>query len=141
MKTAFRFHAVPALLIVFSLLVNALPARALSIRFDTIGFDARSDKPKSGDDEKLANFVRILKENPAIRKVRVEGHADSVESKADAVDLSVRRAQSVCDRLVAQGIDSNRLFVVGYGSSRPVATDATKEGRQNNRRVEFTVIE
>ncbi|HEX5035583.1 MAG TPA: OmpA family protein [bacterium] len=136
----FRTPAILALLTTFSLLA-ALPARALSIRFDTIGFDTRSEKPKTSDDEKLANFARILKENPAIHRVRVEGHTDSVESKSDAVDLSVRRAQAVCDRLVAQGIDADRLFVVGYGSSRPVATNATKEGRQNNRRVEFTVVE
>jgi outer membrane protein OmpA-like peptidoglycan-associated protein len=124
-----------------SSLLVALPAHALSIRYEAVRFDARSDEPKRSDDERIAVFLRVLKDNPAITRVRVEGHSDSVEAKDDAVGLSVRRAQAVCDRLVAEGIDEGRLFVVGYGASRPISTNDTKDGRKMNRRVEFTVVE
>jgi OOP family OmpA-OmpF porin len=71
--------------------------------------------------------------------VEVAGHTDSAGSDAYNLKLSARRAQSVVDFLVAQGIDRSRLSSVGYGEMRPVADNSTAEGRASNRRVEFRV--
>jgi OOP family OmpA-OmpF porin len=76
----------------------------------------------------------------ASMKVEVAGHTDSSGSDAYNLDLSARRAQSVVDFLISQGIDRSRLTAVGYGESRPVADNSTAEGRASNRRVEFRVL-
>ncbi|GAB5507250.1 MAG: OmpA family protein [Rhizobiaceae bacterium] len=77
----------------------------------------------------LAKFNRTL--------VDVYGHTDSTGDEGYNIDLSQRRALSVATYLNAQGIDSRRFFIQGYGESRPVATNATPEGRALNRRVEI----
>ena len=69
--------------------------------------------------------------------VDVYGHTDSTGDEGYNIDLSQRRALSVATYLNAQGIDSRRFFIQGYGESRPVATNATPEGRALNRRVEI----
>lgn len=70
-------------------------------------------------------------------KVEVAGHTDSIGSEAYNMDLSLRRAESVRDYMVTKGIPSDRLVIKGYGESRPVADNATEEGRFQNRRVEL----
>jgi OOP family OmpA-OmpF porin len=74
-------------------------------------------------------------------RVSVEGHTDSSGSDAYNQSLSERRAGSVKDYLVNKGVDAGRLTTVGYGESRPVADNATAEGRALNRRVELKVQE
>ena len=89
----------------------------------------------------LDAVVDIMKENPDIRKVRVEGHTDSKGSDAYNIKLSQRRSNSVRDYLISHGIEADRLVGVGYGETRPVATNDTAEGRAQNRRVEFTILD
>lgn len=72
--------------------------------------------------------------------VDVYGHTDSTGGDAHNLDLSQRRALAVATYLNAQGADGRRFSVVGYGSSRPVATNATAEGRAQNRRVEIELL-
>jgi OOP family OmpA-OmpF porin len=71
--------------------------------------------------------------------VSVEGHTDWVGSDAYNQGLSERRAESVRRYLVEHGVDESRLSTVGYGESRPVASNETREGRALNRRVELLV--
>ncbi len=71
--------------------------------------------------------------------VKVAGHTDSVGSTAYNQGLSERRAQSVVDFLVSQGVPANKLTTVGYGESQAVADNATDAGRAQNRRVELHV--
>lgn len=71
--------------------------------------------------------------------VSVEGHTDAVGSDAYNQRLSERRAESVRRYLVEHGIDESRLSTVGYGESRPIASNQTREGRALNRRVELIV--
>ena len=87
---------------------------------------------------KLDHAAQLMNDNPDI-KVSVEGHTDSVGSDAYNEELSKRRAKAVFDYLVRQGIDSSRLTPAGYGESRPAATNDTKEGRAQNRRVDLVV--
>lgn len=72
--------------------------------------------------------------------VRVEGHTDSVGSAAYNQTLSENRAQSVASYLVQHGVPSDRVAAVGYGLSRPIADNATVDGRARNRRVEMLII-
>jgi OOP family OmpA-OmpF porin len=71
--------------------------------------------------------------------VSVEGHTDWVGTDAYNQGLSERRANSVKRYLVEHGIDESRLSTVGYGESRPIASNETREGRALNRRVELLV--
>lgn len=72
-------------------------------------------------------------------EIKVQGHTDSVGSDAYNQGLSERRARSVADFLVAQGVPASKLSTEGFGESRPVADNATDAGRAQNRRVEIHV--
>jgi uncharacterized protein (TIGR03382 family) len=90
----------------------------------------------------LQQVGAVLRANPHITKVRVEGHTDSQGADAANQDLSQRRANSVRKRLIEQeGVEAGRLEAVGYGETKPVDTNNTAKGRENNRRVEFTILE
>lgn len=89
----------------------------------------------------LMEVSQVLKDNPDITKVMVEGHTDSRASDAFNLKLSDRRAKSVRKFLIEQGIDEKRLISKGFGEQNPVQTNDTEEGRAANRRVEFTILE
>ncbi|ACB94838.1 OmpA family protein [Beijerinckia indica] len=71
--------------------------------------------------------------------IEISGHTDSTGNEPFNLALSERRAKAVFDYLVAAGIPADKLSATGYGSSRPVASNDTEEGRAKNRRIEFTV--
>ena len=89
----------------------------------------------------LNAVTKTLKDNPKIKKVRVEGHTDSRAGQDINQPLSERRAAAVVKYLVKKGIDASRLESVGFGETRPIDTNDTDEGMQRNRRVEFTILE
>ena len=72
--------------------------------------------------------------------VEVGGHTDDIGDASYNQFLSEQRAQTVVDRLVAQGVDPERLIPVGYGETEPIADNGTSEGRALNRRIEFTLV-
>lgn len=82
-------------------------------------------------------IVATIKSRSAVRHVRVEGHTDSRGSDAYNQKLSERRANAVRSYLIAHGISEDKVDAVGMGETAPVADNATKEGRAQNRRVEF----
>ena len=71
--------------------------------------------------------------------IRVVGHTDSVGGRQSNQILSEERAQAVVDYLVSQGVDANQLIASGFGETKPIADNATEEGRAQNRRIEFVV--
>jgi outer membrane protein OmpA-like peptidoglycan-associated protein len=73
--------------------------------------------------------------------VRIEGHTDATGPDAYNQGLSQRRAKSVLNYLVGKGVASSRLQSVGLGESQPVASNATREGRALNRRVDFKFLQ
>lgn len=89
----------------------------------------------------LDEVAGIIKDNPGIKKVRVEGHTDNVGNRQTNLRLSRERAASVRQYLISQGVAANRLVAQGYGMSKPVDTNDTEEGRAKNRRVEFNIVE
>ena len=88
----------------------------------------------------LDEAVEILKERPDI-KVIIEGHTDWTGTEKYNQGLSERRAASVCNYLVEQGISQNNLETVGYGEADPVADNHTPEGQSMNRRVVFKILD
>lgn len=81
----------------------------------------------------------VLKNNPDLR-FEVQGHTDNGGGAAPNLVLSQKRADAVARQLVAMGVDSARLTTKGFGDTKPIADNATLEGRANNRRVEFVKL-
>ncbi|MGL5652948.1 MAG: OmpA family protein, partial [Vibrio sp.] len=89
---------------------------------------------------KLDKVVGYLNQYPQA-KVEVVGHTDSTASEAYNQKLSERRAQSVAKALETKGIEQSRITAKGEGELKPIATNKTAEGRQQNRRVELVIPE
>jgi outer membrane protein OmpA-like peptidoglycan-associated protein len=87
----------------------------------------------------LDRLSSLLKENASMR-IELSSHTDSKGTDEYNVKLSQMRAQSVVDYLKSKGINADRLVAKGYGESKPVATNETDEGRQLNRRTEFSIL-
>ena len=92
--------------------------------------------PESYDE--LNTVVKFLTENPEV-EIEVSGHTDNVGSDSYNMTLSQKRADAVKDYFVSKGISSSRLTSKGYGETKPIATNLTELGREQNRRVEFTI--
>ncbi|PPE72546.1 hypothetical protein C3942_17350, partial [Solimonas fluminis] len=88
----------------------------------------------------LNEVGETLKAYPTI-KVDLEGHTDSVGSDNYNLGLSERRANAVKTYLGGRGIPANRMNPVGYGETRPIDSNDTEAGREENRRVELKVLE
>ncbi len=105
-----------------------------------IFFALDSDELDPASISVLDALAQALEEHPEILRLRVEGHTDAQGSDDYNLDLSERRAKAVFDYLILKGISANRLGSKGFGESRPVADNATEEGRQKNRRVECVLL-
>lgn len=88
----------------------------------------------------LNKLVRIMKEYKDIHIV-ISGHTDEIGEPMRNLKLSEDRAKAVYDYLVSQGISQKRLYHTGFGSSKPLSTNKTAEGRKKNRRVEFYITD
>ena len=85
-------------------------------------------------------FRSVMEDNKQIEQVEVQGHTDITGSAAINRTLSKGRAESVRKYLVGKGIAKGRLSSKGFGPDVPIADNATPEGREMNRRVEFKII-
>lgn len=93
-------------------------------------------------DELLQQVSDVLREHPEIVRIEVQGHTDNRGSAAYNQGLSQRRAASVVKWLVGRGqIEDGKLVAKGYGFDQPIASNDTDDGRQQNRRVQFKIIE
>ena len=104
-----------------------------------IQFETGSNRIRSSSRAILGEVVTIMQENPTY-KLTIEGHTDSVGSSASNQTLSEKRASAVRFYLMNQGISGERLNAVGYGEEQPVASNQTKAGRRQNRRVALSVF-
>ncbi|MCO6500453.1 MAG: OmpA family protein [Vicingus serpentipes] len=135
--------------------------RTISLNNILYGFNKSTLRPESSVE--LDRLIVILKEQDKI-KIEISSHTDAsrdveaakrsfkrkglvytkeahdAKSKAYNQQLSQRRAQSVVDYLIKNGISKDRLVAKGYGEEKPIATNDTEEGRQLNRRTEFKVL-
>ncbi len=99
----------------------------------------------SGSDQIIPEFYNVLNSVALVLKeynrtiINVHGHTDSDGSDASNQKLSERRAVNVAEYLVKQGTNSRRYHVVGYGETRPIAPNNTRDGKAQNRRVEIEI--
>lgn len=87
----------------------------------------------------LNQLLQLLEKNSTL-KIQINGHTDNVGSEADNLVLSTNRAKAVKDFLIKNGIESKRLSHRGYGETKPIDSNNTTWGRQNNRRTEFVML-
>jgi outer membrane protein OmpA-like peptidoglycan-associated protein len=112
------------------------------IRFEgKIHFASASDAIQRRSAELLDGIAAVIKAHPEITRIRVEGHTDSRGGGAYNKALSERRARSVVRALAARGVPADSLVPEGFGLERPVAGNATPQGRAKNRRVELHVVD
>lgn len=112
--------------------------RGLLLNLDAVFFDVDRSTLRSQGKVKLQEFVKVIEQSPS-RMVYIEGHTDSIGDTDYNQKLSERRANSVREVFIAQGIDAGRLLAKGYGETRPIAKNSSSEGRQKNRRVEVLI--
>jgi outer membrane protein OmpA-like peptidoglycan-associated protein len=113
-------------------------ARGLIVSMPDVLFDSGQSTLRSSAREKLAKVAGVLLAYPDLRLV-VEGHTDAVGADDYNQRLSERRAESVQSYLRQQGIADDTIVARGFGESRPVVSNDSAEGRQQNRRVELVV--
>lgn len=104
-----------------------------------VTFASDSANISSGFYSALNGVSQTLVRYPETR-IQVNGYTDSTGGDAHNQDLSQRRANAVAQYFIAQGVSSNRIVANGFGSSNPIASNATPEGRQANRRVEVRIL-
>lgn len=128
------------------LVLKLAPARAKVTKekieiLDKVFFDTAKATIKPESFSLLDDVAALLDANPDIKKIRVEGHTDSRGSARTNLRLSQARADSVKNYLVGKGIAAERLEAVGYGEEKPIDPAATKAAYEQNRRVEFNILE
>jgi OOP family OmpA-OmpF porin len=106
---------------------------------NNIFFDVDKYELQQRSTAELQKIVRFLNENPGIR-VQISGHTDNSGAADYNRQLSEKRALSVYNYLLKSGIDKKRLTTKGFGPDKPVASNETEEGRQQNRRIEFRIV-
>ncbi|MCH8117088.1 MAG: OmpA family protein [Proteobacteria bacterium] len=109
------------------------------IQLPGVNFVSNSDRLLAGAEQVLADAAATLKKYPTM-VVEVAGHTDSDGSAANNLGLSERRANTVRDFLVRAGASAANLSARGYGEARPIADNATAEGKAMNRRVELRIL-
>jgi OOP family OmpA-OmpF porin len=103
-----------------------------------VQFATSSARIRGRQSQQILDAVEfILSRNPQYRRVRVEGHTDNAGNAEANMRLSQERAQACVDYLVRRGVAADRLYAQGFGQERPLGSNDTPEGREQNRRVEF----
>ena len=108
---------------------------------EKIQFDYDKATIKQESFSLMNEIADVITKNPQIKRIRIEGYASSEGGAAHNLKLSDERAKSVMKYLTEHGIAQPMLSAIGYGVEHPLADNGTEEGREKNRRVEFTILE
>ncbi len=108
-------------------------------RLNNVFFDFDKFELKAESFPELNRLIQYLNENPNVQ-IEIAGHTDNQGGNEYNSNLSKNRAKAVLEYLTANGINSNRLKSFGYGATKPISSNDSEEGRQNNRRVEVKVL-
>ena len=106
--------------------------------FTQVLFDNNSYALLPASLPELNKLVQILEENPGMH-IQISGHTDNIGKAADNLTLSTNRAKAIVQYVSGRGVATDRLTYKGFGSTEPIATNATQEGRALNRRTSFTI--
>ena len=102
-----------------------------------IYFDAGTDRLRPESEPALQHLKSYLEAKTYITMLRIESHVSNTGKETLNLQLTKKRSAAIAKWLVEQGIDCKRLIPVGFGSSKPVADNATPEGRSQNTRIEI----
>jgi len=106
---------------------------------DKITFDPGSDAISDVSIPLIEALSALLQQCPGV-PIEVAGHTDSQGTERNNLTLSENRAKAVLVALLGTGVDVSTLKAVGYGETKPIADNGTEDGREANRRIEFTLI-
>ncbi len=109
------------------------------IRLNNIFFKTASAELLPESNIELNNLINLLNAHPSM-KIEIDGHTDNEGEETSNLTLSKNRSKAVITYLTTNGINASRLKSQGFGESKPVTTNDTKEGRALNRRVEFLIL-
>ncbi len=115
--------------------ISEVEVAKLEELFKTVYFDTAKNTFKEETISKLDEAAKIIAKFTTA-KFNISGHTDTLGSKASNQELSQRRADAVKDYLVSKGVSSSNLTAKGFGEDMPIATNNTRSGRSQNRRVE-----
>lgn len=101
-----------------------------------INFETGQSTIKSESQNSIDTLYDMLKNNPDL-KILIEGHTDNIGDEKSNKKLSEQRAASIKTKLVSKGITADRINTAGFGQTKPIADNATEEGKSKNRRVEI----
>ena len=105
-----------------------------------IGFEFNKHDISNEYNDFLTHLAKIMKNTRGVL-LNINGHTDSVGTNTYNFNLSRKRALSIANFLVNQGVARSRMQTYGFGSTKPIAPDSTETGRAKNRRVEFHIIQ
>lgn len=111
----------------------------LKTAFDNLEFEVASDKIKASSFESLDKLAELLNKKEDW-KIKIAGHTDSQGSESTNLVMSEKRAKAVANYLNSKGVDTERMIIQWFGESKPIASNDTPEGRQQNRRVEMEIV-
>ena len=117
----------------------AKPKNGESIVLKNVLFDTDKFDIKIESNLELDKVVGFMKDNPGI-KIEIAGHTDNKGTESHNKLLSQNRAKAVVEFLLNKGVDKSRLNYKGYGSTNPIDSNETEEGRKNNRRTEMRIL-
>jgi len=118
-------------------LKNVAVGSIIVLRNIFFDFDKATLRPESTNE--LERLIKLLNDLPTL-KIEISSHTDSKGSDSYNMTLSQARSESVVNYLISHGIAKDRLIAKGYGETKPMDTNDTDEGRQNNRRSEFKIL-
>lgn len=102
-------------------------------------FEVGSANLRTGAEQRLNPLADYLKQHSNV-EARIDGHTDSTGNTASNQTLSQRRAEAVADYISSRGVSRSRFQTYGFGEDRPVGSNASPSGREENRRVEVTLL-
>lgn len=108
--------------------------------FQDLMFEVGSARLRAGAEQRLDPLARYLAQHPDVR-VRIDGHTDSTGNAGYNLELSQQRADAVADYFAARGVSRDRFQTHGFGETAPIASNTSRSGREENRRVEITLLD
>lgn len=108
---------------------------------EPIYFETGSDRLQARSLPLLQELANVIVGRPDLGKIAIEGHTDNAGSENFNLKLSQKRAEAIRRTLIENGVTESRLTAAGFGEMRPIASNETPEGREQNRRVEFRLAD
>jgi outer membrane protein OmpA-like peptidoglycan-associated protein len=120
--------------------LNREEAQTVKHAMETLEFDSGSDVIRTSSSAGLDLVAKLLMQNQAWR-LKLSGHTDNKATLKFNINLSKKRVEAIKNYMVKKGVKASHIVLKWFGSTKPIATNATEEGRQKNRRVEFLIIQ